>query len=223
MGGGGSTFKRPTFYHDYGAEGWVFVMDKIPGLTYLDKQYPPQYRLLPIQKRLTPDQTGGTQDYFYGVAATISQYPRSGRVSQNSDNNISFGGGGYTYTMDMGPYSRSYGAYTTRGSLSGGAGTTFLRSSDPFNFTLKDGSGYSIPFDIRKIDGDARSWPGWYLWTSAPLKAGSVLTYQIRHWYNNNEQKTTTVTENRFGQQVNGIRFEPATSIYSETWSLNRP
>ena len=44
----------------------------------------------------------GSYDQF--VSPTITQYPRAGKVAQHSDNNISFGGSGFTYTIDMGPY-----------------------------------------------------------------------------------------------------------------------
>jgi hypothetical protein len=128
----GTTSSKPTFYHDYGAEGWVFNIN--------ESQY--GFRLARpdiITKFYTIGPGSFTDDMARATgssssilipAPTISQYPRNGKVSQGSDSNISFGGSGYTYTIDMGPYVGG-GSFSTFSVISNPAGSNGGNGSHP--------------------------------------------------------------------------------------------
>jgi hypothetical protein len=279
MGAGAS--KPPTFYHDYGAEGWVFIMGNRAMIDFNDGFYPDicrfgnifrckrfeydleQFTNYPPPNTVTPSRSAAgviyttNQDLLnkyieeldFGfnrdppaqngcgfMAPTITQYPRSGKVSQGSDNNISFGGSGYTYTMDFGPYVDINNPNKT--SLKGitispayGGNTAYLmwaRSRDPDEFILKDSSGKNIQFEIRKIDSDVRGWPAWYLWVEEPLKPGTFFQFSYYQWMTtvlgaNDDYIKLRMVERRLGQTEGGVRYAPVTDAFGSTWTLNHP
>lgn len=225
---GGSASKKATFYHDYGSGGWVFIMRVVDMniLTYAYDPNDPNNSARVFKSRVY----GDSLSY---IAPTVSQYPRPGKVNQHSDNNISFSGGGVTYTLDMGPYVADKYILLQQGvrmpnswraSVSSSTGTMMTRATDPYNFRLVDPSRKPIPFQIRKIDGDARSWPGWYLWVAEPVKAGSVLAFDLGY-HNGNTTGTPYLIYNisqRLGDMTGGVRYAPAVDAFSNSWGLQR-
>ena len=245
---GANNSKKATFYHDYGNGGWVYTMG-----TYEERKSfgPVNENSRSVASGLQPKYTTNQDLYNYaqingGVYGgtdfcrpTITQYPRPGEVSQGSDNNISFNGGGWTYTMDMGPYVDVNNAnrYNFKGIANapgyGGIGVMWARAKDPDGFELKNANNYNIPFRVTKIGGDARDWPAWYLWVAQPLKPGTILKFNHYFWLtvttpawtwgNNDDWVRVTITEDRLGQTEGGVRFAPVTDAVGNTWGLNHP
>jgi hypothetical protein len=171
----------------------------------------------------------------FSISPTISQYPRSGKVQLGSDHNIYFGGDGWTYTMDFGPYvglnntqygnipwSRSY----IVGSESPYSNLVFARAGDPIDFKITSPPEETVIFEIRKIN-DARGWAGWYLWTNRKLKQGDTLEFfspACAPRANNDPTSPVYVyyTETRFGKTTGGVEYAPITDTSGATWTLQK-
>jgi hypothetical protein len=174
----------------------------------------------------------------FAISPTISQYPRPGKVQLGSDNNISFGGPGWTYTMDMGPYvdlksSVNYVLYSEilwsgsyiHGEQAPYSNYMFARAGDPRNFQITTPPNEPVTFEIRKIDRDVRGWAGWYLWTDRQLKQGDTLTFESpacapRSRDDRNTPLYVKYTETRFGKTTGGVRYAPVTDAFGSTWTL---
>ena len=242
---GANNSKKATFYHDYGNGGWVYYIGN-----YHQRKMPAGYNrpaesrqalVLNVPKYTTSDAIYRASQEEIGRNAdcccpSITQYPRPGEVSQGSDNNISFNGGGWTYTMDMGPYvdvnnaSRNTFKGITTSPVYQAPGLMWARAKDPDGFYLKDANNNDIPFRIAKVAGDARDWPAWYLWVAQPLKPGTILGFNHYAWLStttgfgvNDHWMKLSFIEDRLGQTEGGVRFAPVTDSVGNTWGLNHP
>lgn len=93
-------------------------------------------------------------------------------------------------------------------------------------YNADDIGSSKIPFEIRKIEGDARGWPAWYLWVEEPLKPGTVLTFDVLVEEGNQISPADIYrryTETRLGQTTGGVRYAPVMDGWGSTWTLNHP